>query len=345
MVSYHYIENVSRAINGNSVTWSIRWNNARMLVDLGPSPTGNTIQDSFIEKYHAAVDDGDDEEEEMISDQISDFIVETGRALFDQFAPPPAPDASTPGDLHSLIFPKGYIFYFHTDEETNVPEVLFVCDEDVITSMEFDMGLEIKFDLKYRLLAHPDLVLPKFSTRDIYIQQKLLDDGYIARVSAGGRQMCCKVGNESRAAALQRELSSRMTISTSQHAAALRVPKLLGLIEVAEDGRIIGLLQEYVPFSAERWTLGDIDLVSSISKGRREKWASQIQETVKLLHQIGVTWGDAKAGNVLIHRDTDDAWIIDFGGGWTDGWVSQELSGTVEGDWVGVKRILEFLGV
>jgi tRNA A-37 threonylcarbamoyl transferase component Bud32 len=45
-----------------------------------------------------------------------------------------------------------------------------------------------------------------------------------------------------------------------------------------------------------------------------EKWASQIQETVHLLHQIGVTWGDGKAANVLIHRNTDDAWIVDFGG-------------------------------
>ncbi|KAH8159068.1 hypothetical protein CIB48_g9174 [Xylaria polymorpha] len=259
-MSIHYIESVSSGC-GDRVTLSIRWNKARIEVDLDPSPTGNTIQDSFIEKYNAATEDGDDEEEEMISDQILDAIVQAG------------------GDIHVL--------------------------------------------------------------------QKLLGDGYIAQVSAGGREMCCKVGDELRADALQRELSCLLTISTCQHAAALRVPKLLGLVEAADDGRTIGLLQEYVPCS-DTWelsTLQNIESVSSIAKARREKWASQIQETVHLLHQIGVTWGDGKAANVLIHRDTDDVWIIDFGGGWSDGWVGQELSGTVEGDFVAVKKILEFLEV
>lgn len=62
-----------------------------------------------------------------------------------------------------------------------------------------------------------------------------------------------------------------------------------------------------------------------------------MQDTVRLLHQIGVIWGDGKASNVLIHRETDDAWVIDFGGGWTEGWV--------EGDRVAGKKIFEFLEV
>ncbi|KAI0190532.1 hypothetical protein EV127DRAFT_339851 [Xylaria flabelliformis] len=313
-MSIHYIESVSSGC-GDRVTLSIRWNKARIKVDLDPSPTGSTIQDSLIEKYNAAAEDRDDEEEEMISDQILDAIVQAGRLLFDRLAPPPAPDASSPEDLHSLIFPKEYSFYFRTNVETNAAELIPKDNDDTKT----DEG----FDLKYQLSANQDLVLPKFSTRDIHVLEKLLGDGYIARVSAGGREMCCK------------------------HAAALRVPKLLGLVEAADDGRTIGLLQEYVPCS-DTWelsTLRNIESVSSIAKARREKWALQIQETVHLLHQIGVTWGDGKAANVLIHRDTDDVWIIDFGGGWTDGWVGQELSGTMEGDSVAVKKILEFLEV
>ncbi|KAI0856027.1 hypothetical protein F4860DRAFT_427604 [Xylaria cubensis] len=337
-MSIHYIESVSSGC-GDRVTLSIRWNKARIKVDLDPSPTGDTIQDSLIEKYNAAAEDRDDEEEEMISDQILDAIVQAGRLLFDRLAPPPAPDASSPEDLHSLIFPKEYSFYFRTNVETNAAELIPKGNDDTKTDEEFD--------LKYQLSANQDLVLPKFSTRDIHVLEKLLGDGYIARVSAGGREMCCKVGDELRADASQRELSCLLTISTCQHAAALRVPKLLGLVEAADDGRTIGLLQEYVPCS-DTWelsTLRNIESVSSIAKARREKWASQIQETVHLLHQIGVTWGDGKADNVLIHRDTDDVWIIDFGGGWTDGWVGQELSGTVEGDFVAVKKILEFLEV
>jgi hypothetical protein len=259
--------------------------------------------------------------------------------LFDHLAPSPALDTSTPVDLHSLIFPKEYSFFFRTNVESNTAELIPKGNENTTTHE--------KFKLKYQLPANQDLSLPQFSTRDIHVRQKLLGDGYIARVSAGGREMCCKVGDELRADALQRELSCLLTISTSQHAAALRVPKLLGLVEAANDGRIIGLLQEYVPCS-DTWelsTLQNVESVSSIAKARREKWASQIQETVHLLHRIGVTWGNGKAANVLVHCDTDDVWIIDFGGGWTDGWVGQELSGTVEGDLVAVKKILEFLEV
>ncbi|KAI0399834.1 hypothetical protein F4802DRAFT_587586 [Xylaria palmicola] len=340
MMSIHYVESVSSGC-GDRVTLSIRWNNARIEVDLDPSPTGNTIQDSLIEKYNAAVEDGDEDEEEMLSDRILDAIVQAGRSLFDRLAPPPAPDTSTPVDLHSLLFPKEYLFFFRTNVESNTAELIPKGNEDTTTTTHE------KFELKYQPPANPDLSLPKFSTRDIHVRQKLLGDGYIARVSAGGRDMCCKVGDELRADASQRELACLLTTSTSPHAAALRVPKLLGLVEAADDGRIIGLLQEYVPCS-DTWelsTLQNVESVSSIAQARREKWASQIQETVRLLHQMGVTWGDGKAANVLIHRDTDDVWIIDFGGGWTDGWVSRELSGTVEGDLVAVGKIVEFLEV
>ncbi|KAI8627095.1 hypothetical protein F5Y19DRAFT_444326 [Xylariaceae sp. FL1651] len=338
MMSLHYIECVSGGC-GDRVTLSIRWNDARIVVDLDPSHTGNTIEDSFIERYNAAADSEDVEGEQMmISEQILDAIVEAGRSLFDRLAPPPAPDASTPMDLQNLLFPKEYLFYFCTNVENNTAELIPKGNE-YITHEEFE--------LKYQPPANQDLVLRKFSTRDIHVLEKLLGDGYITRVSAGGREMCSKVGNEWRADALERELSCLLMISTSQHAAALRVPKLLGLVEAADDRRIIGLLQEYVPLSdtCELSTLHHIESVSSIAKARREKWASQIQDTIHLLHQIGVTWGDGKAANVLIDRDTDDIWIIDFGGGWTDGWVSQELSGTVEGDLAAVKKIIEFLEV
>lgn len=112
------------------------------------------------------------------------------------------------------------------------------------------------------------------------------------------------------------------------------------------------LSEEYIPSSsssdtAERrlTSLRDVEPASSIAEVRRRKWAFQVRETVRLLHQIGVTWGDGKASNVLIHGDTDDAWVVDFGGGWTDGWVGPELSGTVEGDELAVKKIFAFLEV
>ncbi|KAI4868857.1 hypothetical protein F4820DRAFT_408951 [Hypoxylon rubiginosum] len=255
-VSTHYIECLTSG-REDGITLSIRWNNARLIVDLDPSPTGNAKEDSLVEKYNAAVDAGDEDEEEAVSDQILDAIVEVGRSIFDHLAPP-----------------------------------------------------DISF-------------------------------------SVGGQEMCAKVGDELMSDSAQRELSCLWKATNSQHASALRVPKLLGLVRMPDSDKIVGILEEYIPFS-NNWelsTLRNIENVSTITRVRRQKWASQIEETIHLLHQIGVTWGDGKASNVLIHRDTDDAWVIDFGGGWTDGWVSQELSGTVEGDEMALKRIFEYLEI
>lgn len=162
-----------------------------------------------------------------------------------------------------------------------------------------------------------------------------------------GKEIVSKAGDSKGEDAAQRELDCLWKIASSSYSAELRVPKLLGLVKTPDNTNVVGFLEEYVPV-AESWdlaTLGNIDDMTSIDESRRKKWALQVQETVQLLHEIGVIWGDGKASNVLIHRETDDAWIIDFGGGWTQGWVEEQLSGTVEGDEIAVKRILECLQI
>jgi len=46
---------------------------------------------------------------------------------------------------------------------------------------------------------------------------------------------------------------------------------------------------------------------------------------------MGVIWGDGKTSNVIV-AEADDAWLIDFAGGFAQGWVDKELADTVEGD-------------
>lgn len=74
----------------------------------------------------------------------------------------------------------------------------------------------------------------------------------------------------------------------------------------------------------------------------RLRWASQIRATVEWLHECGIIWGDVKAANVLIDRE-DNAWVIDFGGSYTVGWVDKEKAGTLEGDMQGFEKIMEML--
>jgi hypothetical protein len=43
--------------------------------------------------------------------------------------------------------------------------------------------------------------------------------------------------------------------------------------------------------------------------------------------------------NILIDEVTDNAWVVDFGGGNTEGWIDLELHGSVAGDIQALERI------
>ena len=87
-----------------------------------------------------------------------------------------------------------------------------------------------------------------------------------------------------------------------------------------------------------------------LSKARAEqstvqlkaRWATQIKDTLEMLHQQNIIWGDAKAENISVDMD-DNAWIIDFGGSYTLGWVDKDKAGTLEGDMQGLARIIAIL--
>lgn len=53
--------------------------------------------------------------------------------------------------------------------------------------------------------------------------------------------------------------------------------------------------------------------------------------------------GDIKTDNVLID-DNGDAYLVDFGGGNTMGWVDRDKYDTVEGDLQGLQKMLAALG-
>ncbi|KAK3291515.1 uncharacterized protein B0H64DRAFT_330262 [Chaetomium fimeti] len=74
----------------------------------------------------------------------------------------------------------------------------------------------------------------------------------------------------------------------------------------------------------------------------RMKWAAQIEQAVTELHRNGLVWGDAKPGNVVIDTD-DNAWVLDFGGGGTDGWMEESTYQTEEGDLNAVAKMKEML--
>jgi len=119
----------------------------------------------------------------------------------------------------------------------------------------------------------------------------------------------------------------------------VHVSRLYG-VAVDEHQQLTGLLLHYIAIAG---TFDDIiTLGPETPQSSRERWAEQIQTSLRALHNGGIVWGDAKAANVAIDV-YGDAWIIDFGGGYTRGWVDEENTETIEGDLQGLKEILSFI--
>ncbi|KAK4101192.1 hypothetical protein N658DRAFT_496493 [Parathielavia hyrcaniae] len=103
--------------------------------------------------------------------------------------------------------------------------------------------------------------------------------------------------------------------------------------------RLVGLLLTYIE---SKGTLKDLAPWSDCTNEDRLRWSKQIHHSVECLHNASVVWGDAKPENVLVDM-TGDAWLIDFGGSYTPGWVDEDKRETVEGDRQGLQKIDDWL--
>ncbi len=103
--------------------------------------------------------------------------------------------------------------------------------------------------------------------------------------------------------------------------------------------RLVGLL--LTPIES-KGTLADLAPWSDCTNEDRLRWSRQIHYSVECLHNAGVVWGDAKPENVLVDMK-GDAWLIDFGGSYTEGWVDEKKRETADGDREGVQKIDDWL--
>ena len=133
-----------------------------------------------------------------------------------------------------------------------------------------------------------------------------------------------------------READFVREVSTLQRCCHTNIIRLVGLVEAEDSDKIEGMLIDYVDNAR---VLRDIDILST---DECQKLAGQIKEAIEYLHDKGLVWGDAKAANVLVDED-GNAVLIDFGGGYTNGWVDEVNHDTVCGDLQGLERIISFM--
>ncbi|CAI7665446.1 unnamed protein product [Penicillium glandicola] len=136
-----------------------------------------------------------------------------------------------------------------------------------------------------------------------------------------------------------REILTYSRIRLAKFDPPILTSQLEGLVQ-DDDGYVMGLALSYI--NCDGATLNCIDGRDPKFFELRQKWVDQISHALENFHSHGIIWGDAKAANVLIDAN-EDAYLIDFGGGYTKGWVEKEKSNSIEGDLQGLENIKRYL--
>jgi hypothetical protein len=137
-----------------------------------------------------------------------------------------------------------------------------------------------------------------------------------------------------------RELAAYAKIQAAKFGPEVRTSQLLGVVEDEKTSRVVGLLLSYIECEVGMTLLytGCDSKFSSL----QTTWLDQMAHTLKCLHAKQIIWGDGKPDNVVIDSH-NHAYIVDFGGGYTQGWVDKELVNTDKGDLQALKRISKYL--
>ncbi|EXJ86470.1 hypothetical protein A1O3_03421 [Capronia epimyces CBS 606.96] len=143
-----------------------------------------------------------------------------------------------------------------------------------------------------------------------------------------------------------REIDILYKLSREKLSQALRFPQLEAIVLDDRDGDI-GFINGLI-LSAIYPNHGNIaDRVNgpegpSIPIALRERWYHDVENMIRILHDQGFIWGDVSPNNMITDED-ENVWIIDFGGGYTEGWVREEDMETKRGDLEGLERLKEYL--
>lgn len=294
---------------------------------LAAERSGMTDDGSMAEDYH---------EEDLYA-----WALEPCLPLFESLAPaPPTPNLKT--TLHDFLHPE--VFYISLRAVDG--EVTPVQSDGRGAGM-LPLGLELEdsvFSPAWPSLPSTAIELCIPNPEDEIISASGAPNKVLATLD-GKREICFvkmyQHGDNERAL---RELATYRRITESDLDPDVRICRLRGVIKDKDEedrNLLIGLLLTYIDCDFVTLSCAGADTLPSSTT--KQRWVNQVTDTLTQLHNAGIVWGDAKTDNVLIDKKNHDAWIIDFGGGYTRGFVEREKAGTREGDLQGLEKIVEYV--
>ncbi|KAL2752069.1 hypothetical protein ACRALDRAFT_2114208 [Sodiomyces alcalophilus JCM 7366] len=273
---------------------------------------------------------GEEVIDDLYEDEAQEWLVKPFEPLIEQFVGEPPEGLGTP-TLAGYYFPDYAVFTLDVDHEERQtrriepkypPRIPWVCISEELaedlngwTTLYPPSQVEICYDRPHDVLTR--------KPRRVCIVGRQEETYFFKPFCSGGRSE-----------EISQELGAFKRISKSNLHPKARVCRLHGV--VGEGDQLLGMLLTLID---EQFTLNQAKSASSSLRG---KWAEQVKESVSELHKAGLIWGDVKPHNVLIDTN-NDAWLIDFGGSYTEGWVNKNEAGTMEGDLHGLARILEYI--
>ncbi|GKZ30881.1 hypothetical protein AbraIFM66950_010570 [Aspergillus brasiliensis] len=300
----------------------------RFRIEISPE---NFIQSpSSFEKYSRFIDlMYDDYAAETAEDNFYDWALAPFLPIFDRVEP--SPSTGQPATLRDYLSPRTYYYQLYFVNERPEPRYDY----------------EVRRTLRVPGVDIGDFALsPNWGKYTPDQVQQCLNEGeypYSRRprkVCVDGKLCFLKEAHTKRG--LLRELDAYKSMESRglSDNPDVCVPRLVGVVYGLHGScQIIGILLSLV--DCENLTLS-CALLDEVTFYQRKRWEEQIATTVELLHEAGIVWGDVKTDNVLIDKN-DDAWMIDFGGGYTEGWVEKKHMETMKGDEEGLFKILERL--